>query len=56
MNYTYGLSIVQTHLAAGATLLMTSQSMQMKPFWDFFRNNEGCRFVIPEAFLGFLQE
>ncbi len=44
MNYTYGLSIVQTHLAAGAVLLMTSQSMGMKPFWDFFKNQQATSF------------
>ena len=44
MNYTYGLSIVQSHLAAGATILMTSHSMQMKAFWDFFKNNEATSF------------
>ena len=44
MNYTYGLSIVNSHLAAGATLLMTSQSMGMKHFWDFFKKNEATTF------------
>jgi Acyl-CoA synthetases (AMP-forming)/AMP-acid ligases II len=36
MNYTYGLSIINTHLYAGATLLMTDKSLMQKDFWDFF--------------------
>lgn len=37
MNYTYGLSIINSHLQAGATILMTDCSMNMKSFWDFFK-------------------
>ena len=44
MNYTYGLSIINSHLQVGATILMTDYSMNMKPFWDFFRNEAATSF------------
>ena len=37
MNYTYGLSIINSHLQVGATILMTDYPMNMKAFWDFFK-------------------
>lgn len=37
MNYTYGLSIINSHLAVGATVLLTEKSTLQKEFWDFFR-------------------
>lgn len=37
MQYTYGLSIINTHLAVGAQLLMTDKSIMQREFWDFFR-------------------
>lgn len=36
MNYSYGLSIVNSHLLAGACILMTEHGMFQKEFWDFF--------------------
>ena len=36
MNYTYGLSIINTHLAVGATILLTDKSIMQREFWDFF--------------------
>lgn len=37
MNYTYGLSILNTHLYVGATVLMTEASILQKAFWQMFR-------------------
>ena len=37
MNYTYGLSIINTHLFMGATLLMTEKTIIQKEFWSFFK-------------------
>ncbi|MDR1921726.1 MAG: AMP-binding protein [Candidatus Adiutrix sp.] len=37
MNYVYGLSVVNSHLAAGAALLLTNRSLMQKEFWTFFR-------------------
>lgn len=36
MNYTYGLSIINSHLAAGATILMTDKTIVQREFWNFF--------------------
>lgn len=38
MNYTYGLSIINSHLLAGATLLMTEKGLMQREFWEFFRS------------------
>ena len=37
MNYTYGLSIINSHLLVGATLLVTEKGLMQKEFWEFFR-------------------
>jgi long-chain acyl-CoA synthetase len=34
-HYSYGLSIVNSHLAAGATLLLTDAGVVERPFWEF---------------------
>jgi len=44
MNYTYGLSIINSHLLVGATILLTDATMNMKPFWDFFKSEQGTSF------------
>ncbi len=41
MNYTYGLSIINSHLLVGATLLLTDKGLMQREFWDFF-NKEGA--------------
>ena len=35
--YSYGLSVVNSHLAAGATVVCTTASVMAKEFWDTFR-------------------
>ena len=37
MNYTYGLSIINSHLLVGATLLLTEKTLMHKEFWRFFK-------------------
>ncbi len=37
MNYTYGLSIINSHLLVGATLLLTEKTLMQKEFWSFFK-------------------
>lgn len=44
MNYTYGLSIINSHLLAGATVLVTDKSLAQKEFWQFFRAQEATSF------------
>ena len=44
MNYTYGLSIINSHLEVGATILMTTKSIFQKEFWEFFKENKATSF------------
>ena len=37
MSYTYGLSILQSHLLAGAQIILTEHTVLEKSFWDLFR-------------------
>lgn len=36
MHYSYGLSIINSHLLVGATILLTDRSIVEKEFWSFF--------------------
>lgn len=36
IHYSYGLSILDSHLCVGATVLLTEHSITSRPFWDFF--------------------
>lgn len=38
MNYTYGLSIINSHFLVGATLLVTEKTLMQKEFWNFFKS------------------
>ncbi len=40
MNYTYGCSIINTHLYAGATILLTDKAVMTREFWDFLKQGE----------------
>lgn len=44
MNYTYGLSIINTHLAVGATLLLTDKTLMQREFWMFLKEQEATSF------------
>ena len=44
MHYTYGLSIINSHLLAGAAVLLTKRSMFEKEFWEFFRKEQASSF------------
>lgn len=44
VSYTYGLSVVHTHIAMGATLLITAHSVIKKEFWDFFCEEKATSF------------
>lgn len=45
MQYSYGLSVINSHLTAGATLLLTESGVMSKDFWQFFKANEGTSFA-----------
>ena len=44
MNYTYGLSIINSHLAVGATILLTEESIMQREFWNFFTEQGATSF------------
>lgn len=44
MNYTYGLSIINSHLLVGATILVTDKGIMQKEFWAFFKEAEATSF------------
>lgn len=37
MNYSFGLSIINSHIIKGSTILLTSNSMMEKGFWEFIK-------------------
>lgn len=40
MQYSYGLSVINSHLLSGGTLLLTDASILSKDFWIFFKENK----------------
>lgn len=44
MNYTYGLSIINTHLRVGATILLTDKNLLDRDFWTFFKKEKATSF------------
>ncbi|MCX9156158.1 AMP-binding protein [Niveibacterium sp. 24ML] len=37
MHYSYGLSVINSHLHVGAAALLTDDAVTSRPFWDLFR-------------------
>jgi long-chain acyl-CoA synthetase len=44
MHYSFGLSIINSHLRVGATLLLTNDSIVTRSFWDFFNRHKATSF------------
>lgn len=44
MNYTYGLSIINSHLMAGASVCLTDSTIMQKEFWNFFKEKKCTSF------------
>lgn len=44
MNYTYGISIINTHIDTGATILLTDKTLMQREFWTFFKENNATSF------------
>ena len=40
MHYSYGLSVINSHLINGATILLTNFSVVQKEFWNFLKNKK----------------
>lgn len=45
MSYSYGLSILNSHLAVGATVLLTDMSVMEKAFWSFVKEERATSFA-----------
>lgn len=44
MNYTYGISIINTHLMTGACLILTEKGLMQKEFWQQLKENKATSF------------
>lgn len=44
MNYTYGLSIINSHVQVGATILLTGSTVVSRDFWDFMKREHATSF------------
>ena len=44
MSYTFGLSIINSHLLQGGTLILTEKSLMEGGFWDLLRSAEATTF------------
>lgn len=44
MNYTYGLSIINSHLLVGAEILLTDKGLMQREFWEFFKTARATSF------------
>ena len=44
MNYTMGLNVINSHLFAGASVLMVKANLMDPDFWSFIRENRGTSF------------
>jgi long-chain acyl-CoA synthetase len=51
MHYSFGLSIINSHLINGATILLTDSSLMQKEFWSFLKSNDATSLSgIPYSF------
>ncbi len=44
MNYTYGLSIINSHLAKGASIILTEKTLMQKEFWTQLKEFKATSF------------
>lgn len=51
MGYSYGLSVINSHLASGAAVVLTERSVTDRVFWEVFRAREATSFAgVPETY------
>jgi acyl-CoA synthetase (AMP-forming)/AMP-acid ligase II len=51
LHYCYGLSVLHSHLASGAGVVLTDLSVVDRCFWDLFRRHRGTSFAgVPHTF------
>jgi acyl-CoA synthetase (AMP-forming)/AMP-acid ligase II len=44
MNYTYGLSIINSHLAVGGSIILTEKTLMQREFWQSLKSLEATSF------------
>jgi acyl-coenzyme A synthetase/AMP-(fatty) acid ligase len=44
MSYTYGLSIINSHLWVGASIILTQKTLMQKEFWQQFKDHDATSF------------
>ncbi|MDH4157926.1 MAG: AMP-binding protein [candidate division Zixibacteria bacterium] len=44
MHYSFGLSVINSHLKIGATLILTNDAIVTRPFWDCFKTHRATSF------------
>jgi len=45
INYSYGLSVINSHLLNGASIVCSNKSMLMREFWNIFNKNKCTSFA-----------
>jgi len=40
MHYSYGLSVINSHLSVGASIVLTNASLMNRAFWDLFKEHK----------------
>ena len=51
LSYSFGLSVLNTHLYKGGKIILTSKSFFQKDFWDYFKNyNISYLYGVPFSF------
>ena len=44
MNYSYGLSIINSHFLKGCSIILTNKTMMSRTFWELFKVNNATTF------------
>lgn len=51
MSYSYGLSVINSHLLSGSSIVLTNHILVLKDFWDVFNSNKCTSFAgVPYSF------
>lgn len=51
LHYSYGLSVLHSHLACGAAVILTGRSVAEPEFWDIFRREQATSLAgVPHSF------
>lgn len=51
LQYSFGLSILNSHLCAGATIVLTEATLMSRDFWSLFKSNDiKCLYGVPHTF------